>query len=77
MGLIISYFNPIDYKKIENIITPIIKEIVIVEIEKLKIELKDKDPTELNTEDTIKEIAIVVLDKIEEVLDECGNTCCK
>lgn len=78
MGIILSYFNPIDYKELEERIKPIIKEIIVLEVEKLKGELKEKDHKDLDATDVVKTIGIVVLDKLEEVIDECvDNSCCK
>lgn len=75
MGAIISYFNPINYKELEERIKPIIKEIVSVEIEKMKVVVKDYDPQE---NDIVEKIGNVVLEKLEQVVDECiDNSCCK
>lgn len=78
MGIILSYLNPINYKELEEKIKPIIKEIIEFEVNKLKDELKEKENKELDTSDAVKAIGIVVLDKLEEVVEACGeNSCCK
>ena len=77
MGSIISYLNIIDYKALEERFKPVIQEIVNTEIEKLKSELKVVDPSSSDASNALKAASIVVLDKIEQIVDECAdNSCC-